>query len=332
MKKGRLLLFLILLLFLTYSLLVIPKENISSLPNTEKSSAPINLTIYTTTYPLFDFTKRIGGDLIKVVNILPPGAEVHSFEPSTRLVVELSKATLLIYNGGGLETFISKLQQTLQGTSVKLVAASKGIPLIKAGPSADNLDYLIPQLEAHTDDTEHGQYDPHIWLSPSNAIQMSNNILEALIDRDPVHQDYYEKRYLDLRNDLNALDQQYKTLMEYSENKTIIVSHAAFAYLCRDYGLLQMPVMGLNADAEPTPGRMKSIIEEIRKKKIDYIYVESLETTKIADTIARETGVNILTLNPLVSLTESELQRGKDYISVMKENLEALQRGLGQQP
>lgn len=271
-----------------------------SIPHT---SQPL---IYTSIYPLYDFTKKIGGEKINLINITPAGAEPHSFEPSTKLLAELSKASLFLYHGAGLEPYLENLLETLQESRLLMIEANQGIELI----------------------IKNEQIDPHSWLSPSCAKIIGQNILQALMQIDPENKDYYQNNYQRFEKNLTTLDQEYRNTLALCQKKRIIVTHEAFNYLCQEYNLEQVPIMGLNAEAEPTPGKLKEISQLIKQEKINYIFSEALYSPKIAATIADETGATILQLHPIGSLSVKELQAGKDYFSIMRENLTNLQLAL----
>jgi len=282
-------------------------DDYSSRTTVPDTSQPI---IYTSIYPLFDFTKKIGGEEITVINLTPAGAEPHSFEPSTKLLAKISKASLFLYNGAGLEPYLEKLQETLQESPLLMINANSKVNLII------------------TDE----EFDPHTWLSPSCTLTIGQNVLDALIQIDPEHQTYFEENFQTFKEQLTKLDTDYKNTLALCQKKKIIVTHPAFNYLCREYNLEQIPIMGLNAEAEPTPGKLKEISQLVKKEQIKYIFSEALYSPKVAATVAQETGADILQLHPLGSLSENELQEGKDYFSIMYDNLKNLQKALEYTP
>jgi zinc transport system substrate-binding protein len=279
----------------------------SSLPQSPRP------TVYTSIYPLYDLTRKIGGDKITVLNLTPAGSEPHSFEPSSRTVADLSKASLFLYHGAGMEPYLDKLLHTLQGTPLLMLEASRGISLI---------------THSQHEKDAHEETDPHTWLSPVCALQLSWNILQALIQIAPEQQAYFEENYRGLEKRLAELDEEYRKTLSACRKKELVVTHEAFGYLCREYGLTQLAIMGLSAEAEPTPGAVKEIINLVRDRHIKYIFFENLYSPKVAETISRETQAETLVLNPLGSLTEKEVAEGKDYFSIMKENLENLKKAL----
>lgn len=270
-------------------------------------------TVYTSIYPIYDFTSRIAGKNVKVINVLPAGSEPHSFQPTARLVAEIGNSHLFLYNGLGMEPYLEKLKTILQTYPVQLADTSTGI-------------HFLETIEDHHG---HGAIDPHIWLSPSNAIVQGYNILRALIQIDPAHENEYQANYRAFQEELRKLDQEYKTKLKKCSESTIIVSHAAFGYLARDYNLKQLSVVGLNAEAEPTAGIISELIKLAKKEQISYIFYETFSGPKVSQVIAREINSGILTLHPLGNLSVQEADEGADYFSIMRENLANLQIGLG---
>lgn len=300
---------------------------LSSGCSTVRKPLPANskLIVYTTIYPVYDFTKKIGGERVEVINVIPLSAQSHSFEPSTKMVAELSRAKLLIYNGAGMENFIPKLSQTLQGSGVKLVDTSKGLSLLK------NEEEENEEEEHEEGETENGEYDPHIWLSPTRAAQQSQAIYQALAELDPSNAAYYLANLQSFQQELKLLDQEYRSVISNSLQKNLIISHAAFAYLANDYGLRQIPLMGVNAEAEPGPATLKEVIQFFEQNKLRYVFWDPLDSPKLVQTLTDATGAIVLPLDSLGAMNEKELQAGQDYLSVMRTNLANLKKGLGDQ-
>jgi zinc transport system substrate-binding protein len=110
--------------------------------------------------------------------------------------------------------------------------------------------------------------------------------------------------------------------------RDVVVSHSAFAYLARRYALTQVPLMGLAPEAEPSPAELARVVRFAREHRVQYIFFETLVSPRLAETLGREVGASGLVLNPLEGLTKDEAARGADYLSVMRENLANLRKGL----
>ena len=168
--------------------------------------------------------------------------------------------------------------------------------------------------------------DPHIWVDPLNAINMVENITAGLVEADPANKSYYEHNAGEYCQQLMDLHKDYQDRLTGARGKEFVTSHDAFGYLAKQYGLIQVPLRGLSPEVEPTPARMVEVVKLVREKEIRYIFFESLVSPKVSEVIAAETGVEILVLNPVGGLTAEEIAAGKDYLSVMRENLANLQK------
>jgi len=198
------------------------------------------------------------------------------------------------------------------------VPASEGIPLIRASGE-----------EAGHGDHDHPDIDPHVWVSPKSALKMADNILAAFLAVDPEGREYYEARHAGLAERLRGLDERYARELAGLPRKDIVVSHAAFGYLCRDYGLNQVALMGLAPDAEPRAQDLLAIKRLVEERGVKAVFFEELVSDRLARVLAREAGVEALPLNPLEGLTPEQEKAGENYLTLMERNLENLKRALG---
>ena len=166
--------------------------------------------------------------------------------------------------------------------------------------------------------------DPHTWLSIKNAKKEMKNIKDALVKEDPENADYYEKNYQTYAKKFDELDKKYEDTLSPIENKSIIVAHEAFGYLCDEYDIKQVGIEGLTPDSEPDPARMTEIIKFAKDNNIKTIFFEELVSPKVAKTIAKEINANTAVLNPLEGLSDEDIKNGEDYFSVMEKNLQSI--------
>lgn len=282
--------------------------------NKENENSEGKIKIYTSIYPLYDFAKKVGGDKVDVTNLVPAGTEPHEWEISTSDIVNLEKADMLIYNGAGIENWTDKVISTLENKDITYVKTSEGLDIHKIGKKDSQED------NKHS----HGSYDPHTWLSIKNAKQEMENIKNALVKYDPDNADYYEDNYEKYAKKFDELDKKYSNTLGPIKNKTIIVAHEAFGYLCEEYDINQEGIEGLTPDSEPDPARMRQIIKFAKKNNVKTIFFEELVSPKVAQTIAKEINAKTEVLNPLEGLSEEQINNGEDYFSVMEKNLEVL--------
>jgi zinc transport system substrate-binding protein len=128
---------------------------------------------------------------------------------------------------------------------------------------------------------------------------------------------------------LAALHQSFEQGLAQCERRDVVVSHAAFGYLTRRYRLSQVPVMGLSPEAEPSPAELAAIVRFVRRHKVRTIFFETLVSSRLAETLAREVGAQSRVLNPVEGLTREEAAAGKDYVRLMEDNLANLRTALG---
>ncbi|MED1578074.1 metal ABC transporter solute-binding protein, Zn/Mn family [Bacillus safensis] len=292
--------------------------------NASKGKADGKLIIYTTIFPIQDFTEKIGGSHVHAQSVYPANADAHSFEPSSKTMVEMAEGDAFIYSGTGAEAFADKTAATLKDQGVKTVKAAEGIKLLST-----NEEHAHEEGEDHDHDGhDHGDKDPHAWLDPVYAQQMAKNIKDTLVSLDPDHKEEYTKNYENLKKDLQSLDQEFKTTLSKAKHKEILVSHAAYGYWEKRYGIEQISVLGLSASEEPSQKQLENIVQKAEKHHIQYVIFENNVSSKVSDTIRSEIGAKSLTLKNLESITEDDAKNGESYVSLMKQNLKTLNTAL----
>lgn len=279
------------------------------------------LRVLTSFYPMYDFACKIGGDCIDVTNMVPSGTEPHDWEPSTNDLKNLEKADVFIYNGADMEPWADDLLVSRSDT-LRVVEASENVEL-------RTTDGEHEHAHEHEDaDHHHGDFDPHVWLDPENAKIEMEAIRDALCAADPENSTVFQSNYEKYAAELDALDAEFREKLAPLPNRTIVVAHEAFGYLCDAYGLTQVGIEGLSPDSEPDPGRMAEVIDFVREHSISTIFFEELVSPKVAEAIASETGAQAKMLSPLEGPSDEQAAAGADYFSVMHDNLAALMEAL----
>ncbi|MBD8068559.1 metal ABC transporter solute-binding protein, Zn/Mn family [Bacillus sp. PS06] len=302
----------------------------------EQSVSDDKISIYTTIYPLEFFTEKIGGEHISVSSIIPPGADAHTFEPTARTMTQIAEADGFIYTGIGLEGFVDAVTESLSKEKVAFIAAGDGIDLHSEEVVQDHEeDDHAHEEENHDheesashDDHDHGDVDPHVWIDPILSISLAENIKEALIKLAPEHTEEFEQSFLALKEELEALDQEFQQAVSSAAHHEILVSHAAYGYWESRYGIEQISVTGLSPTQEPSQRQLQTIIETAKEHDIKYILFEQNVTGKVAEVVKKEIGAEALMLHNLESLTDDDLQNNEDYLSLMRKNIETLQKAM----
>lgn len=260
-------------------------------------------------FPMYDFARQVAADRAQVISLVPPGVHGHDWEPSPQDVAQVRRARVFVYNGAGFEPWADKLIKEAAGSATVVVAASAGLTVARTG--AD------------------GSTDPHVWLDPVLAKGEVEAIRAALERSDPAGKSAYEAKAAAYADRLADLDGRFDAGLRDCARREVVVSHAAFGYLTRRYRLEQIAVTGLAPQAEPSPAALAAIVRTARERKVTAIFVEPLVSPKLAETLAREVGVRLLTLDPIEGVTRKEAAEGTGYIELMARNLQSLREGLG---
>lgn len=258
--------------------------------------------VTTSFYPLYFFTSELIDSKFEVKNLTPAGLEPHDFEPSPQDVaqIEMSKAVILL--GGGFEGW----QNEATVDRNKVLLAGNGI------------------FDSRVKDGE--SLDPHIWLSPRLAKQLVLNIGNFLGDKLPGSSLEGKKQSLLAR--LDELDNKYKTGLLECQRRDFVTAHAAFYYLAKEYNLNQISISGISPDQEPSLKQLGEITKLVDQKGIKHIFFETLVSPKLAETIAQETGSSTLVLDPIEGISQEDMKAGKNYFTIMEENLSNLRIAL----
>lgn len=256
-------------------------------------------TIVTSFYPIYYVTSQIAGNQFEVKNLTPAGTEPHDFQLTPKGRAALEDAELVFVNGLGMEVWVSSLDEKL---SAKTKVLSDGL---------------------HTLEID-GRVDPHVWLNTSYYLSMAKKVLNSLVSIDASHASYYQENYDAFERKIHLLKEKCVGIAKYFEQKVIAVSHAAYGYMCEEWGFDQLYINGLSPDDKPQAQSLGKIIDAMNEKGIDTIFFEELVSPETAEYIASQTGAKVESLNPLESLEQKDIEAGKDYFSVYLENMEKI--------
>ncbi|SFE36830.1 metal ABC transporter substrate-binding protein [Blastococcus tunisiensis] len=274
------------------------------------------LTVLAGFYPLEWTAARVGGDLVSVSSLTPPGAEAHDLELAPRDVAAVSEADLLVY----LDGFQPALDEA--------AGSEGGDSAWDAGQAADLVEGG-PHEHAEDEDGEHGEdehaVDPHFWLDPTRLASVGDALADRLADLDPDNAATYEENAAALRADLEELDGEIETGLSNCAVSTLVTGHEAFGYLGDRYGLEVVGISGLSPSQEPSPAQLAELSTLVRERGVTTVYTETLVDPAVAETVAEEAGVRTAVLDPIEGLTDES--DGEDYLQVMRANLATLQEG-----
>lgn len=262
------------------------------------------VNIMVSVYPLKEFADKIAGDKAEVSCMVPENMEPHDYEPKTKDFEALIKSDAFIYNGLGLETWVDQVKSVIGDKELRIVDSSEGVEVRKEGEVID----------------------PHSWLSLKEAEKQAENIKDTLVEIDEDNKAYYEENYDAFVGELESLYNEYKEKFDNLSTKDFVTGHAAFGYLCRDFGLQQKSVENLFAEGEPTPKQLEQLVTFCKENNIKTVFSESLASPKVSETLAKEVGAEVV---PILTLESNE--DDKSYVEAMRYNLEEIYKCLSQE-
>jgi len=279
-------------------------------PSTSPSAESGRVKVVASFYPIAEFARQVGGSLVSVSTITPPGTEPHDYEPTAREVAAMYEADVVFYNGSGVDAWAERLAPELK---------LQGVPAVRMGSAIE--------LLASTEDEE-ASTDPHFWLDPILATKEVALIRDTLVTIDATNAATYRANADAYLAALSNLNEDFVSGLSSCRQKTVVTSHAAFAYLAKRYGFDVISISGISPEQEPSAGRLSEIAEIAKSKGVKAIFFETLVSSKLSETIANEIGAITLVFNPLEGLSSEESAAGEDFVSVMRTNLENLKIGM----
>ncbi|AZN28969.1 zinc ABC transporter substrate-binding protein [Flaviflexus salsibiostraticola] len=318
------------------------------------------LSIVTSTYPLEYVAAEVGGDLVSVRSLTPPGSDDHSLELSPRQVTDLERVDLVVTLSG----YQNAMDDALAATSpTHVVDAADHVDLrepqeLTGAPAADaNVEddhahedethveddhahedeTHVDDDHAHEDEThveddhadDHGHShdgpDPHFWLDPARMALLAHPIADELASIDPEHADVFRANADDLVGRMEQLDTDFSDGLAQCESSTFVVSHSAFTYLAGAYDLDQQAIAGTEIDTEPSPKRVAEVTALVEDAGVDVIFTTSQAERSLVQALADEAGVRVDVLDAVATQVDDDV----DYDGVMRTNLAKLRDALG---
>jgi zinc transport system substrate-binding protein len=299
------------------------------------------LVLVASFYPLEWLSVQVAGDRAEVTTLTAAGVDPHDVELTPRTVGTLGSADLVLYAAGMQPAVDDAVAQQAQGHSLDVTTTIE--MLENAGEDShddhghedhaddghDGHGHGHGHDEDHTDeghdDHDHGPEDPHFWLDPERYGQVAQEIAAELGQLDPDHAELYETNAAELVAELDRLDQEFDDGLADCASRELVTTHEAFGYLADRYDLTQTGVTGIAPESEPSPARLAEVAAMVQERGISTIYAEPILTADIAQTVARETGAQVLVLDPVEGVTDASA--GTDYLEIMRANLQSLREG-----
>jgi len=294
----------------------------TAVPTGTAGAASGQRVIVVASIPVFaSMVTAVGGELVEVSAVLPPGTDPHTYQPTPRDVAKLAEAALVVYNGGDLDPWMERQLEAV-GSRARVVVLSEGLEP-PAGVAQEEEEAHRDETPAAGHDHEHG-VNPHFWLDPDFAIVYVQRIAEGLAQVDPAHAETYRANAERYTAEIRAFDEWAKSQIATipPERRKLVTFHDAFPYFAAHYGLELVGVVILSPGREPSPQEVAQLVERIRSEGVPAIFVEPQFNPKLAETIAQEAGVRVL------ELYSDAAPAGLDYLGMMRQNVTNVVEGL----
>lgn len=277
------------------------------------------LKIISTVFPPYDLARQIAGDNAEISILLPPGSEIHNYEPSAKDMIAIRNCDIFLYIGGENEQWAEKLINSNDTENVTAVKLIDYVPTLSEDEDEHDHDH------DHDHEHEH-ETDEHIWTSPKNAQLMLSAIYDAICKVDPSDKQTYTKNKEAYAKQLSDLDNAYRSAVDNAKNKTIVLADKfPFRYLSHEYGLeFSAAFAACSDESEPGVSTMIKLTKTIKENNIPAVYYLEFSSTKIADTLCDETGATKLMLHSCHNVSKQDIENNVSYVDLMKQNLENL--------
>jgi zinc transport system substrate-binding protein len=285
--------------------------------------AAAKVKVVTSIFPTYDFARQVGGELVEVTLLLPPGVEAHGFAPTPRDMVIISQADVFVYTGEAMEPWVADLLRGVDNKNLLVIDTSEGVLTHHGDEHKKDHDH-------HNNNNHYGGVDPHFWLDPLKAAAMVKTIAAAFAKADRVNQKKYQSWAKAYNVKLTKLDKDIGHSLSNCRLHTIISGgHFAFGHFCERYHLETVSAYkGFSPSAKPSPRAITRLIRAMKRLGSRVVFHEELIDPKVARIIGEETGARLLLLHGAHNTTKEERQRGETYLSIMRDNLVRLQQGL----
>lgn len=276
-------------------------------------------TVAVSTYTLYEAARSVAGETLDVWPVIPFGTDAHMFSPDPSQIAKVSQSSLFVYNGAGFETWAYSLTANLaKGTPV--IDMSTKVSLIRENSQSDH---------DHSEETDmHGGIDPHYWLDIDNMIRMTRTFETELCTRFPEHEKLYHANANAYIEQLQHLKTEYAEGLSECHNRLLVSNHDAFGYLAHANSLTPISVIGLSSDEQPSAKNIANIVTLVKEHGIKTVFFEEFINDNVSQMIARETGAEAKSLQPLENISQEEFDAHHTYVSIMRENLVKLRESM----
>ena len=278
------------------------------------------VSIVSTIFAPYDFTRQIAGDHVDLAMLLPPAAESHSFEPTPRDIIRIQNCDIFIYVGGESDAWVRNIMDSVDTSNMKLIEMMDCV---------ETVDEEIVEGMEHEEEEEAAP-DEHVWTSPRNAKHIVQKISDTLCEVDPQNATVYQQNTVSYLESLDRLDASFQSVVDAAKRKTLIFGDRfPFRYFADVYGLDYFAAFpGCSTETEASAATVAFLIDKIKEEGIPVVFHAELSNQKMADTISDATGAKVLLLHACHNISKTDFESGIGYLELMNRNVGNLKEAL----
>jgi zinc transport system substrate-binding protein len=280
------------------------------------------LAVTTVIFPAYDFVRQIAGDRVNLTMLLPPGAELHSFEPTPQDIITIQNSDVFIYTGGESDEWVERILQSLDTGNMKVLALMDTVETVE--------EEIVEGMEEEEEEEEGVAYDEHVWTSPQNAASIVRAITELLCETDGANADFYRRNAEGYTAKLAELDAAFRAAVDSGRRRTVIFADRfPFRYFADSYGLSYYAAFpGCSTETECSAATLAFLIDKIKDEGIPVVFHIELSNERMADTISEATGAKKMLLHACHNITKKDFESGVSYEDLMRANVVNLAEAL----
>ena len=316
-------------------------QELNTREESEVAEADQRLKIVASNFPCYDFARAITGGKAEITMLIPPGNEVHSYEPTPQDMVTIGSCDLFLYTGGESDEYIEEILDSFSDRSFHTIKIMDFVTLYEEetiegmqvrGHSHDH-DSSVPAYEADEAENVHAheqeedeEYDEHVWTSPKNAIQIIKGMEEVISLMDQENAQSYEENAEHYMEEIAKLDKRFEQLFkDHKEQAVFVGDRFPFLYFAKEYGITYFAVFpGCNGESEPSAKTMAFFIEKAKQYQAKTIFYLELSNNQTAQAAAEAVGAGISEFHSCHNVTKEDFLKGVTYVELMEQNYNGL--------
>lgn len=298
-----------------------------------------NLKVIASIFAPYDFARQIAGDSADVSMLVPPGSETHSFEPTPQDIIKLQECDIFIYVGGESDAWIDDMLSSID-TSDKHIIRLMDVVSTRDEVVAEGMQGEAPDNQGEQQGDDKGQentsevhqdeQDEHVWTSVPNAKLIVRAIADVMMVADTDHNAAYDSNTQAYLEQLDDLDARFREVVAQAQRTTVVFADRfPFLYFAEEYGLQYYAAFpGCSNQTEASANTIAYLIKKVRDESIPVVFTIELSSHRLADTIAEQTGAQVMLLHACHNISKDDFAAGATYLSLMSQNVENLKTAL----